>query len=270
VENEHPSWERWQAELAADRRPVPTRRQVGLQDDPDAYAAVGMSLWCDAWLRGEVSLDDAADHVASGDVVHLVDLGEGPEALIVGLGRLRALGATGAGAALPVPGDPVGLAGPPAFNHAALEAEEAVLLEGTDHGLVPERVGSSVTWHVQPATTRRPMIDPGEADRGLRAALPRAADELAALDVARWRPEVADALLNLRREQHLDLPPHVAARSARMLVLGLRCLDIVALATQDDGGAVTAGEAGLRRAALEDLGAAARRAVVAATCAPSY
>ena len=38
----------------------------------------------------------------------------------------------------------------------------------------------------------------------------------------------------------------------------------------DDGGAVTAGEAGLRRAALEDLGAAARRAVVAATCAASY
>ena len=55
-----------------------------------------------------------------------------------------------------------------------------------------------------------------------------------------------------------------------MIVLGLRCLDIVALATQDDGGAISAGEAGLRRKALDDLGAAARRAVVAATCAPAY
>jgi hypothetical protein len=151
-----------------------------------------------------------------------------------------------------------------------LESGEAVLLDGAGLGLVPERVGSSVTWRAVPATTRRQTIDPGDADRALRAALPRAADDLAALDVARWRPEVADALLNLRREQHLDLPPHVAPRSARMLVLGLRCLDIVALATQDDGGALTATEAGRRRAALEDLGAAARRAVVAATCAPSY
>ena len=269
MEQEHPSWQRWQAELAGSR-PAPTRRQVGLHDDPDAYAAVGLALWCDAWLQGAVSLDDAADHIGSGDAVHLVDTGAGPEALIVGLGRLRALGATSAGAALPVPGDPVGLAGPPAFNHAAIEAEEAVLLDGAGLGLVPDRVGSSVTWHAVPATTRRQTIDPGDADRALRAALPRAADELAALDVARWRPEVADALLNLRREQHLDLPPHVAARSARMLVLGLRCLDIVALAAQDDGGAVTVVEAGRRRATLDELASAARRAVVAATCAPAY
>ena len=267
---ESDSFQRWQAELEAGHRSTPSRRQVGLQDDPDAYAAVGFALWCDAWLQGVTSLDETADHIASGDVVHLVDLGEGAEPLIIGLGRLRALGATAAGVALPVPGDPVGLAGPPDFNQAALEAEEAVLLDGASHGLVPERVGHSVTWHVLPATTRRPTLDPGEADRGLRAALPRAADELAALDVARWRPEVADALLNLRREQHLDLPPHVAARSSRMLVLGMRCLDIVSLATQDDGGAVTASEADRRRATLEDLGAAARRAVVAATCAPSY
>ncbi len=269
MEKEHPSWQRWQAELAGSR-PAPERRQVGLHDDPDAYAAVGLALWCDAWLQGAVSLDDAADHVGSGDVVHLVETGAGPEPLIIGLGRLRARGATGAGAALPVPGDPVGLAGPADFNRAALEADEAVLLDDAGIGLVPERVGSSVTWHALPATTRRPTIDPGEADRALRAALPRAADDLAALDVARWRPEVADALLNLRREQHLDLPPHVAARSARMLVLGLRCLDIVALATQDDGGALTALEADRRRAALDELGAAARRAVVAATCAPAY
>ena len=270
MEHEHPSWQQWQAELSAGSRPAPPRRRVGVQDDPDARPAVGLALWCDAWLRGAVSLDEAADHVASGDCVHLVDVGHGPEALIIGLGRLRAAGAVGAAVALPVPGDPVGVAGPPSFNRAALESEEAVLLEGCELGLVPERVGSSVTWRAQPAVTRRPTLDPGDADRALRAALPRAADDLAALDVARWRPEVADALLNLRREQRLDLPPHVAARSARMLVLGLRCLDIVALATQDDGGAITAAEADRRRAALEELGRAARRAVVAATCAPSY
>ena len=40
--------------------------------------------------------------------------------------------------------------------------------------------------------------DLGEADRGLRLALTTAATALADLDVARWRPEVADELMDLR------------------------------------------------------------------------
>lgn len=267
VEHDHPSWERWQAELAADES---SRAAVARATAGDHHA-VTLALWLDAWLTGAVSLDEAADHVASGDEVHLVSTADtAPEPLIVGLGRLRGAGATGAGAALPAPGDPCGLAGPATFNAAALEVGEAVVLDGVDLGLVPDRLGSSVTWSVRPAVSRRPTLDPGDADRGLRAALPRAADALASLDVARWRPEVADALIELRAEQRLDLPPHLGQRATRMIGLGLRCLGIVDLATEDDGGSVTATEARLRRDALEDLAGAARRAVVAATCAPSY
>ena len=49
-----------------------------------------------------------------------------PVGLTLALGRLRALGAVGLRVALPVPGHPLGLSGPPEFNARALEAEEAV------------------------------------------------------------------------------------------------------------------------------------------------
>ena len=44
---------------------------------------------------------------------------------MLALGELRRLGASGCSLALPAPGDPLGLAGPPAFNAEALEAGEA-------------------------------------------------------------------------------------------------------------------------------------------------
>jgi hypothetical protein len=47
----------------------------------------------------------------------------------------------------------------------------------------------------------------------------------------------------------------------------LQALTIVDLALEDDGGAISATEANLRRAAIQPLGAAARRGLVAA-CSP--
>ena len=126
------------------------------------------------------------------------------------------------------------------------------------------RAGSGVVWRCLPAECVRQVPDPSEADTALRGALPPTADALADLDVARWRPEVADELMALRRHVDLDLPPGVGARAARMLGLARRCRRIVDLALVDDGGAITAFEADARRAALDPLDRAARRAVVAA------
>jgi hypothetical protein len=163
-----------------------------------------------------------------------------------------------------VPGDPLGLAGPPGFNALALDVEEAVVLVGVDLGLVPVRAGAGVVWDVVPAEVTRQLPDPSEADTMLRQALVRAADDLAALDVARWRPEVADELMALRRPPDLTLPPGTSARAARMLALAARCRTIVDLALADDGGAISAGEIATRRNALLPLDHAARRALVAA------
>jgi hypothetical protein len=162
----------------------------------------------------------------------------------------------------------VGLGGPPEFNADALEAGEAVVLDGVDLGLVPVRAGAGVVWRCVVAHQRRQVPDLAEADTGLRAVLPQVADELATLDVARWRPEVADELMALRRPQDLAVPHGMAPRAQRMLALATRCRTIVELALVDDGGAVTASEADRRRQALVPLDRAARRVLVAACSHP--
>jgi hypothetical protein len=230
--------------------------------------SVRLAWWGTSWLRGHVVADHLIDAVLDQDATHLMVFPESePEPLVTGLGRLRAAGADALGVALPTEGDPVGLGGPSAFNAAALEAGEAVVAVDAAafgvHGLVPARVGAAVTWRVMPAE-RRQLPDVGEADRALRAALPEAADALAALDVARWRPEVADRLMNLRHRPRLTPPPGVPPRCAELAARGLQALDIVELALEDVGGALTGHEAEARRAALVPLGRAGRRALVAA------
>jgi len=59
----------------------------------------------------------------------------------------------------------------------------------------------------------------------------------------------------------------VPARCVALAARALQARRIVALALQDDGGAVTAAEAGARRAAIVPLDRAGRRALTAA-CSP--
>lgn len=227
--------------------------------------AARFALWFTAWCAGETSLDETRDAIVGDDAAHDV-AGLGPETapLILALGELRAARAIGAGIALPVPGDPLGLAGPAPFNALAMENGEAVLLPGAELGLVPIRAGAGVVWQALPAVTVRQVPDLTEADQLLRRALGETADALAAMDVSRWRPEVADELMALRRPVDLTLPGGTSERASRMLGLANRCRTIVELALEDDGGAVSAAEAAGRRAALLPLDHAARRAVVAA------
>jgi hypothetical protein len=232
------------------------------------------AVWFTAWARGTASLDDARDAIVADDAAHdVVGLPgtAGSQPVIVALGLLRGAGATGAGAALPVPGDLVGLAGPARFNAEVLEAGEGVVLEGAELGLVPHRVGAGVQWTCEPAVSRRQLPDAAEADRVLRASLLATTSSLAALDVARWRPEVADELMALRRPADWSaaaFPPRTPSRVVGLAALASRCRTIVGLAGEDDGGALSAEEARRRRDALGPLEQAARRALVAA-CSPS-
>lgn len=231
-------------------------------------AAVRLAWWGTAWLRGHVVADQLIDAVVDTDAVHLLAFpADEVEPLLTGLGRLRTAGADALGAAIPAEGDPVGLGGPADFNAAALDAGEAVVAVDAAgfpvSGLVPARVGASVTWAVLPAH-RRQLPDVGEADRALRGALSETADALAALEVGRWRPEVADRLMDLRHRPGLAAPPGVPARCVELAARGLQALEIVELALEDDGGALTSMEAERRRSALVPLGRAGRRALVAA------
>lgn len=217
-----------------------------------------LAWWLTAWLRGHEQTDHVLD-VLAGDT-HLLDGGSALDLLA----RSRASGTTYAGLALPVDGDPLGLGGPRAFNEAALEAGQAVVAGPL--GLVPEERGETVQWRSFEVAPRQ-LPDVGEADRTLRESLIGAAGDLAALEVARWRPEAADALMNLHHRPTLAAPLGTPPRCVDLAARGLQAWAIVDLALADDGGAISAYEVERRRGLLRPLGHAARRAVVAA-CSP--
>ncbi len=226
-----------------------------------------LALWYAAWLAGTTSPDDAVEAIVGDDAAHhVVGLPGEDDAvpLALALGRLRVLGAREAAVALPVPGDLLGLAGPAEFNTEALDAEEAVVLPGAELGLVPHRAGAGVVWRVHPATSRRQVPDPHEASTTLRRELLESVQTLARLEVARWRPEVADELTDLRATVDLRLPPGLHRSALPLLAQGHRCRRIAEIALDDVGGALSAAEAEARRTALLPLERAARRALVAA------
>lgn len=231
--------------------------------------AARTACWLNAWLAGRESADAVITGLM-GDQAHMEFVVFGhdapglPPALL--LGELRKHGVVQVAVALPAPGDPLGLGGPPGFNAVALEAGEAVLLYGAETGLVPRTTGRSTRWVAAPASPPGYLPDVAGADRALRGAVTEAANALADLDVASWSPDVVDALINLRQPVELDapmsFPSGVAARTA---IGGLRCQHIVALAlADDDGGSVSSWQAEQRRAALVPLQHASRAAIVAA------
>lgn len=181
--------------------------------------------------------------------------------------------------ALPAPGDLVGLPGPAAFNESATEAGECVLAhEGagpaigivaqvTEFGSVYEP-GAIVAWQAH-AVGRRRVTDLGsvrEADRELRSALAEAVEELARLDVARWREDAADRVAAIR-DGGLErgvVPPTTPPRCVQVLARAARVRAIVELASEDDGAATTQQEVQRRAGALRRLDGVSRRAMVAA------
>lgn len=229
--------------------------------------SASLSLWLRACLRGEVPADDFAIAVRDADPQHLV-VGWPERSDAVPLLELpalvRRLGLRAISLALPVPGDPLGLAGPASFNADAVEAGEAVVLAGASGsvGLVPEVDARTVLWRARSVASPL-VLDRAEEARSLRQALLEATAELVRLDVASWQPEIPDLLLNLSHRPGLPLPPGTDPVVVETLERAVLCLEVVALARVDDGGAITAYEAAARSRCLTDLDVAARRALVA-------
>ncbi|RAJ65728.1 hypothetical protein K378_03347 [Streptomyces sp. Amel2xB2] len=261
-----------------------------------------LAAWGNALLAALAPPDDAAQHIVGEDASHRVvglPTSSGPYAgeeaepvgLTLALGRLRSLGAQGLRVALPVPGHPLGLSGPPEFNSRALDAGEAVIATGTGTGLVPEvyevgpagDVHAEVLWHCLPVREGPPADVPslGEAERELAEAMREATDVLTKLDVAGSGP-VADAALEAYRARmeagRRLLAPGYPPRAVRVLELAQRVRVLVAIAYGDEsgedgggwgdgrehGGAVSASQIAARAEALRPVERTARRAQVAA------
>ncbi|MFH9403703.1 hypothetical protein ACH4JS_28695 [Streptomyces sp. NPDC017638] len=240
-----------------------------------------LAAWGNALLAGLVAPDDAALAIVGEDAVHRVAGLPGepaPVGLTLALGRLRALGVGGLRVALPAPGHPLGLSGPPEFNARALEAEEAVVCHGAAFGLVPEvyeagpagDVHTEVVWRVLPVREAPPADVPslGEAERELAEALREATEVLSRLDVAGSGP-VAQAAIDAyraRAERGREvLAPGYPPRAVRVLELAQRVGLLVSLAYGNGhGAAVSSAEMRARAEALRPVERTARRAQVAA------
>jgi hypothetical protein len=268
-----------------------------------------LAAWGNALFAALVSPDEAAQRIVGEDAVHravglpaspgpYADSEAEPVGLTLALGRLRSLGARGLRVALPVPGHPLGLSGPPEFNSRALEAGEAVIATGAGLGLVPEvyevgpqgDVHAEVAWHCLPVREAPPADVPSlsEAERELAEALREATEVLTELDVAGSGP-VADAALEAYRARmeagRRLLAPGYPPRAVRVLELAQRVRALVAIAYGEEsgpgrsggggngmgigvgrehGGAVSASQMAARAEALRPVERTARRAQVAA------
>lgn len=227
---------------------------------PGLPLSARFALWFNAWVHGRCSLDDVRDAVvgqdAAHDVAHLPGRIE-PVPLILALGTLVKTGAR-AGISLPVPGDPLGLAGPAEFNAEAMEAGEAVVFGTGDIGLVPSRAGAGVVWCHRPAVSRRQVPDRSEGASLLRTTLLTTAEQLATTGT----PEETDWPVGPRWQPPV-LPPGTDGRVADLVRLATRCRTAAAAGlSRDAGAAMTSSEQ--RHQALVVLDRAARRALVAA------
>ncbi|MFG3255450.1 hypothetical protein [Streptomyces sp. NPDC048172] len=251
-----------------------------------------LAAWGNALIAGLVSPDEAAERITGDDARHRVvtpGSQEGPAGLTLALGQLRARGASSLLVALPAPGHPLGLSGPPEFNAHALEAGEAVVVRGAGVGLVPvvseagpegegvapEDTHVEVLWECLPVREAPPADVPslGEAERELAEAMRDATELLTRLDVSGSGP-VADAALEAYRARmeagRQLLAPGYPPRAVRVLELAQRVGALVSIAYGDGGdgrshgGAVSASEIAARAEALRPVERTARRAQVAA------
>lgn len=230
-----------------------------------------LAAWGTAWLAGRVAYDDALDAVVAGRPHRVQGLPGHDRPVPLGwlLAAARERGERRLFAVLPAPGDPRGLPGPGAFTGAALQAGAAV--RGLTLGAVPDSTDTGVLWTAYELDPSRPPVEPPavpEADEQLQLALRDAAAALSALDIARWRPEVAD-LPSGPRDPRCGLPPDHDRRALGLLDRARRLEDVLDLALADaPGGAVSSREAGARDAALRPLSVAVRQALAAAYNSP--
>ena len=183
-------------------------------------------------------------------------------------------------AVLPAPGDPfVGPLDAPAAGECVLVHHND---EHWDLAIVPEvhrfgswlEPGATVVWHTHEIADWRTELlgsigSLEDAERDLREGLLLATQALVQLDVARWRPEAAERIAAVRdgtlSPDRLPAEFRAWPQRVRVMTQAARLRAIVALATEDEGGAVNLWQSDQRSTALRQVDHLARRAMSAAS-----
>ncbi|MEI8080802.1 MAG: hypothetical protein WCI74_03045 [Actinomycetes bacterium] len=246
--------------------------------EPVPRAAV-LAPWWNSWLIGACSGDDLIDAMAAFGRHVVVDQSGHPEQLIVGLGQLRSASARPiadssscspptARVVLPVPGDPLGLPGPATFNQLAVQAGQAVVLDGTATALVPTASANTTVWTVHPVDPDHgtsAAIAADEATRAIKSAMLEATETLASLgpldnrdEAGRRLRSIDDALTLLR------LPASLPRERVATALSAVRVLAIVQVATASQHARATRSEQDAAAGSLLELARTARHALAAA------
>ncbi|MFC0551961.1 hypothetical protein ACFFHJ_13815 [Planotetraspora thailandica] len=228
----------------------------------DSPISATLVSWGNAWLTGHVGLDEAVDRVERAAGPQVVATGADEVTLRAFLMDKRIEGLRSLRLALPVPGDPLGLTGPPVFNGAAVDAGEAAIAVLADAcvGLVPadDRRGSSysgVRWSAYEASAAVPGLPSlAEAEQELAGAMRSATEALLGVSGPAQGFPALDAPGD-------TLAPGYPGRAHRVGALAARLA--AALRVADERG-LTSGQLAARSEALRELDRAVRRARVAA------
>lgn len=205
-------------------------------------AAFHLACWANAWLAGGADVDDVADslsadgrahHAYAADADALVAM-DSPdmEPMLWALTALRRAGTDLFVAALPVPGQLIGLAGPPNFNVDAVAAGSAAIACGSGLSLLPSVIGGGVQWQVR-AAQAPPPVDVREAEQtlaGLMLSLSRSRTDDSWAGPPGDVPTPADMRSELGR---LQLPPTLSQRGRQLAERAVQCWSVAesALAT---------------------------------------
>ncbi|MFC5287950.1 hypothetical protein ACFPM7_12890 [Actinokineospora guangxiensis] len=241
------------------------------------------AVWVSAWLPGSAASDDVLDALghwsemhdavavddATADELEIPVRGEAGAPAVALLAAVRRMGATSARLVLPVPGDVRGLGTRSEFAGTALHSGEAVVLDGTGYGLVPEPIADGVLrWTVFPTgeTAGVEHLPLGEAEHELSGAMRVAAGALTELGVAKQRAGVREEITErIAHRAAAPWPEGTPPRSLRVLQRANEVSAILDLAAEDaPGGAVSSSAARKRADVLRPLNDAVRLARLAA------
>ncbi|UVS80215.1 hypothetical protein [Actinokineospora sp. UTMC 2448] len=241
------------------------------------------AVWVSAWLPGSAASDDVLDALGHWSELHDVvavdeptatelDLpvrGEAGAPVASLLTALRRVNATSVRLVLPVPGDVRGLGTRSEFAGTALHAGEAVVIDGTGYGLVPEPIADGVLrWTAFPTgeTAGVEHLPLGEAEHELTGAMRVAAGVLTELGVAKHRAGVREEITaRIAHRAAAVWPEGTPPRSLRVLQRANEVATILDLAAEDAPGSAVSSSAARKRAeALRPLNDAVRLARLAA------